>query len=229
MVAWAVVLWQPRTAAGGMGTAMAAPVFLAGWVAMMAAMMFPSAAPMILTFAMVHAGRRAGGGSVVPTWIFLVGYVVVWVGFGLVANLAAAGIDTLAMRHRWSIDVAGRLTGLLIAMAGVYQLTPLKRACLGRCRSPLAFIASSWRDGRTGAFRMGLEHGMTCLGCCWALFLLLFPIGVMNIAAMVTLTLVVFAEKTLRWGPRMAQVAAPALVALGAALLVWPRALPISL
>ncbi len=208
---------------------MAAPVFLASWVAMMAAMMLPAVAPMILTFSRMQAGRRSHGKSAIPTSIFVAGYLVVWSVFGLVAFTAATGVDTLAMRSGWSTELTGRATGLLFILAGVYQLTPLRRACLGRCRSPLAFLASCWRDGGGGALRMGVSHGMTCLGCCWVLFLLLFPVGVMNIAAMIALTLLAFAEKTTPLGAHLARFSTPALVALGLALGLWPHALPVSM
>lgn len=231
VAAWAVVIGQARPAMSGMGMTMgmAAPVFLAAWVAMMAAMMFPAVAPMILTFARMQAGRRSHGVSAVPTSVFVAGYLIVWAVFGLLAYTAATAVDTMAVRQGWSIEFIGRATGLLFVLAGVYQLTPLRRACLGRCRSPLAFLASSWRDGLAGALRMGVEHGITCLGCCWALFLLLFPVGVMNIAAMIALTLLVFAEKTSPLGARLSRFSTPALIAFGVVLVQWPHALPVSI
>jgi predicted metal-binding membrane protein len=115
---------------------------------------------------------------------------------------------------------------LLLAAAGLYQLTPLKRACLAQCRSPLAFVMTSWRDGAVGAVRMGLRHGLYCLGCCWFLFAILFPLGMMNIAVLAAITLLIFAEKSLPWGDRLTWVAAAVLAAYGVAVLIAPQILP---
>jgi predicted metal-binding membrane protein len=110
--------------------------------------------------------------------------------------------------------------------AGAYQLTPLKRRCLTRCRTPLSFMLSYWRDGRRGAVRMGLRHGLFCLGCCWVLFLVLLPLGVMNVAAMVAVAALVLAEKVLPAGERVAVATAVALVGYGLLALAMPAALP---
>ena len=123
-------------------------------------------------------------------------------------------------------DNAARIGGVVLALAGLYQLSPLKRACLSKCQTPLGFILGSWRDGYAGSFRMGLEHGAYCLGCCWLLFVILFPLGVMNIGAMVAITLLIFAEKSLPRGAQIAHVAALALVAYGALVVSVPDALP---
>ena len=104
------------------------------------------------------------------------------------------------MRAALSSTTAARIGGAVITLAGIYQLTPLKDLCLSKCRTPITFIMTSWRDGAVGALRMGLLHGAYCLGCCWLLFVILFPLGIMNIAAMAVITLIVFAEKTLPWG-----------------------------
>jgi predicted metal-binding membrane protein len=108
--------------------------------------------------------------------------------------------------------------GAILILAGIYQLSPLKHVCLAKCRSPLQFVLSSWRDGYGGAFRMGLAHGVYCLGCCWLLFLILFPLGVMNIAVMAVLTALIFAEKSLPLGQRIGQVAAGVLIVYGVVL-----------
>lgn len=205
---------------------MEAPLFLAMWVAMMVAIMFPTAAPMILTFATVQRGKRERGQAFVPTWVFMGAYLLVWSVFGVVAYAAALGAEALAMNSMWLMENSGRIGGLLLVLAGLYQLSPLKTACLNKCRTPLSFIMTSWRDGKAGAFRMGLEHGWYCMGCCWLLFLILFPLGVMNIAAMVLLTALIFAEKALPVGLRVAQGAAVALVLYGALVMVMPELLP---
>jgi predicted metal-binding membrane protein len=114
-----------------------------------------------------------------------------------------------------------------MVLAGVYQLTPLKEVCLRHCRSPLSFVMTHWRDGRSGAVRMGLRHGAYCMGCCWLLFLILVPIGLMNVAAMVAIAVLVFVEQTTRAGHRLGQVAAVLLVAYGVVVVVHPTLLPI--
>jgi predicted metal-binding membrane protein len=126
----------------------------------------------------------------------------------------------------WLMDHAARIGGAVLLAAGVYQLSPLKSLCLTKCRSPFQFVLSAWRDGYGGAFRMGMEHGVYCLGCCWLLFVILFPLGVMNVAATALVTLLIFAEKSLPIGRQVARVVAAALVFYGALIIVVPGALP---
>ena len=210
----------------GLTTGLTLPLFLLAWVAMMIAMMFPTAAPMILMFGRVAAGKQQRAQPFVPTWVFVSAYLVVWVGFGVVAYAAAAGLSTLATPSPWLMGNATRLGGAVLVVGGLYQLSPLKSLCLTMCRSPLSFLLTKWRDGYGGAFVMGLRHGAYCLGCCWLLFAILFPLGVMNIAAMVGLTLLIFAEKSLAWGSAIARVAGVALVGYGAVVLVTGQGLP---
>ncbi|HWO72492.1 MAG TPA: DUF2182 domain-containing protein [Dehalococcoidia bacterium] len=227
--AWAVLIWQSQTMDDeGMGLTMGmgAPLFIAIWAAMMVAIMFPTAAPMILTFARVQANRRAQGRPFVPTWLFVGSYIALWSATGLLAYLAAVLGDSLAEDSMWLMDNAGRIGGAVIALAGVYQLSPLKSTCLGKCRSPMAFILGSWRDGSAGAVRMGLEHAVYCLGCCWLLFAILFPLGMMNIAAMAAITALIFAEKSLPAGGKVAKAAAAAQIVYGAIAVFVPGVLP---
>ena len=230
--AWALLIWQAAAMGdemmgpGALTMGLAAPLFLAIWVAMMVAMMFPTAAPMILMFASVHAGKRQRGQPFVPTWVFVAAYLLVWTLFGVLAYAVALVAERLAAQSMWLMDHGARLGGAVLVAAGLYQLSPLKRACLTKCRTPLQFLLTSWRDGYGGAFSMGLEHGVYCLGCCWLLFVLLFPLGLMNIAAMAVLTALIFAEKSLPAGHRIGQVAAAALIAYGLLVLVVPGALP---
>ena len=229
VAAWAILIWQSTSADEqmmGLTMGMRAPIFVAIWVVMMVAMMFPTAAPMILMFARVHAGKRQRGQSFVPTWVFVSAYMVVWTLFGLVAYAVAVGAEELAKQSMWLMEHAARLGGGVLVLAGLYQLSPLKHACLTKCRTPLDFILGSWRDGYSGAFRMGLGHGAYCLGCCWLLFVILFPLGVMNVAAMAVITLLIFAEKSVPAGRRISQIAAVALIAYGALVLFIPTALP---
>jgi predicted metal-binding membrane protein len=226
-ISWVVVLRQSGMT-GGAGPAMGLtiPLFLVAWVAMMVAMMFPTAAPMILMFATVSAGKKQRGETFVPTWIFVGSYLLVWIAFGALAYGFAVGVDALSRQSTWVVENAARLGGVLLLSAGIYQLSPLKNMCLAKCRSPLSFILTAWRDGRAGAIRMGLTHGAYCLGCCWLLFAILFPLGIMNLAVMVGLTLLIFAEKSLPVGTRIAQLAGVALIAYGAIVIVLPQALP---
>jgi predicted metal-binding membrane protein len=227
--AWALLAWQQADADMAMASptmGMGAALFLAIWVVMMVAMMFPTAAPMILTFHNVQADRRERGEAFVATWVFVAAYLLVWVLSGIVAYAGAVAAEAVAARAALSAEVAARIGGLVLMAAGLYQLTPLKDRCLAKCRTPIGFIMTSWRDGVAGAVRMGLEHGLYCLGCCWLLFVILFPLGIMNVAAMAVITLVIFAEKAAPWGRPISRVTAAALVVYGAAVLVAPRLLP---
>ncbi|OHV69523.1 hypothetical protein LCM4576_22745 [Mesorhizobium sp. LCM 4576] len=229
--AWALLVRQQTGMDAGMRMVsptmgMTAALFLAVWLIMMIAMMFPAAAPMILTFHQVQSGKRGRGQAFVSTWVFVAGYMLVWTATGVLAFAAAAGAEMLAGHVGLSAATAARIGGALLMAAGAYQLSPLKDLCLAKCRTPIGFILTSWRDGQLGAVRMGLQHGLFCLGCCWLLFLALFPLGIMNIAAMAAVTLLVFAEKTFPYGELIAKVSGVALLLYGAAVLVFPQALP---
>ena len=229
--AWAVLAWQG--AAGHMDMTidsptmgLRAPLFLAIWVVMMVAMMFPAAAPMIVTFHKVQAGKRQRSEAFVSTWIFVAAYLLVWGLAGVAGYVGALAAEAVAARIALTPAVAGRVGGALLLAAGAYQLTPLKDLCLSKCRTPLTFIMTSWRDGAAGALRMGLLHGAYCLGCCWLLFVILFPLGIMNMAVMAVITLIIFAEKTLPWGRAVARAAAIALIAYGSVVVAAPQFLP---
>lgn len=202
----AAASWSPADAA----------TFLMIWTVMMAGMMLPAAAPMILTFDAAQA-RRRGHATFVPTWVFLAGYLLVWIAAGAaVYALVVLGSDLATRldavdRETWAPPVLGAT----LVTAGLYQLTSLKRVCLGHCRSPLGFVMGHWREGRAGALRMGIEHGGYCLGCCWALFAVLVAAGTMSLAWMILLTLLIFVEKVFPLGPRVVTLAGAALVLLG--------------
>ena len=204
----------------------AAPAFLGIWTVMMVAMMFPTAAPMIVMYARIQKGKEARSQPFVPVWIFVAAYLAVWTAGGVVAFAAAAVAQDAAEGSMRLMDWAPRVGGGLLIAAGAYQLSPLKRACLGKCRTPLQFIMTSWRDGRGGALRMGAEHAIYCLGCCWMLFVILFPLGIMNVAAMAAITLLIFLEKSSPVGEWASAVAAVGLIAYGALVLAVPGALP---
>ena len=226
--AWALLIWQSAVMDDEMSLTMGmgAPLFIALWVAMMIAIMFPTAAPMILMFNRIHNARREKGQSFVPTWIFVAAYLLVWSVTGLFAYTLAVLGDELADQSMWLMDNAARFGGVLLIAAGLYQLSPLKNVCLSKCRSPISFILNSWRDGYWGSFRMGVEHGVYCLGCCWLLFLILFPLGMMNIAVLAGITALIFAEKSTAWGRHIANVAAIGLIVYGTLVMLVPDALP---
>jgi predicted metal-binding membrane protein len=211
-------------AMGGMSAAgwsfSGAVVFVAIWTVMMAAMMLPAAAPMIMIFA--SAPARRGQAAFVPTWIFVAGYLLVWLMAGVIVYVIIE-IATETANHLGSVEKgawAPIALGIILIMAGVYQFTPIKRVCLRHCRSPFAFVAMHWRDGRLGAVQMGVVHGIFCLGCCWALFAVLVAAGTMSLAWMLALTLVVFAEKVLPMARLISPPIGIALVILGLALSV---------
>lgn len=208
----------PGTDLGGLGW------FVGIWVTMMAAMMLPSVAPMALLFARVSGERARRGRSFVPTWVFLTGYLAVWTIYGLAGYGLFRIIHSLDL-HFLSWDAHGSLVaGGAIVTAGVYQLTPLKRACLRHCRSPMHYVLGGWREGRLGALRMGIEHGGYCFGCCWGLMLILFTLGVMSITWMLVIAAIIFAEKVLPYGNRLTPLFALAFVAGG----IWIAAAPSS-
>jgi predicted metal-binding membrane protein len=226
--AWALLIWQAAVMDEEMSLTMGmgAPLWIALWIAMMVAIMFPTAAPMIMMFARVHAKRKERDQTFVPTWTFASSYLLVWGVAGVVAYAIAVAGDALADESVWVMDNAPRIGGGLLIAAGVYQLSPLKYVCLNKCRSPISFILHSWRDGVAGSFRMGIEHGVYCLGCCWLLFLILFPLGMMNIAVLALITLLIFAEKSTPIGRQVALLAAVALIVYGAVVVFVPDALP---
>jgi predicted metal-binding membrane protein len=231
VAAWVLLIWQGTGMEADMAMAsptmgLRAPLFLAIWVVMMVAMMFPAAAPMILTFHTVQQRKRERREAFVSTWVFVATYLAVWTLAGCAAYAGALAAETIAARAALSPTAAARTGGAVLIVAGIYQITPLKDVCLSKCRTPLSFIMTSWRDGVTGALRMGALHGAWCLGCCWLLFAILFPLGLMNIGAMAVITLIVFAEKTLPWGQAAARGTALALVIYGVVVLAVPQALP---
>lgn len=227
---WVILIWQSSITdqlMSGLTMGLSASVFLAIWIVMMVAMMFPTAAPMILMFRQVHAGKRGRGQSFVPTWIFVGAYLVIWGLSGILAYVFAQAVQTLAESSTWFMNNAARFGGVILVLAGLYQFSPLKTSCLSKCRTPLDFILGSWRDGYIGSFRMGLQHGAYCLGCCWLLFLILFPLGIMNVAAMAVITLLIFAEKSLSYGRRIGQIAAVVMLLYGLLVVFVPDILPI--
>jgi len=231
-LAWGLLIWQApmiNNQAMGLTMGMSAVLFIAIWVVMMVAMMFPAAAPMILMFGALYASKRRQEQPYVPTWIFVSAYLLVWALSGVLAYVLAIGVEKLAGQSMWLMENATRMSGAILVVAGLYQLSPLKTVCLAKCRTPLQFLLTSWHDGYGGAFRMGIEHGAFCLGCCWLLFVILFPLGIMNIAVMTAVTVLIFAEKALPVGRQIGQLAGVGLIVYGVLVVFLPAALPMGM
>jgi predicted metal-binding membrane protein len=195
--------------------------FLGVWVVMMAAMMFPSVAPTVALYARMTRKRA----PLLPL-LFTAGYLLVWTGAGVVTFLIGSAVARVS-GDAFAWDRAGRwVAGVTLLVAAVYELTPLKDVCLGRCRSPLGFLLGSWRDGPSGAVRMGARHGAWCVGCCWALMASLFALGVMSVAWMAFVAGLIAVEKTVPWRRVATYGTAALLLTLGVLLLAAPGAVP---
>ena len=190
------------------------------WAVMMAAMMLPSAAPMILLFATIARRRSARGELASVSGSFAFGYIAVWAAFSLAAAALQFGLEKAALLSPMMQTTSIALAGTVLIAAGLYQWTPLKQACLRHCRSPLDFIIAHWRPGTRGAFLMGLRHGAYCVGCCWLLMLLLFVGGVMNFAWIAGVALFVLIEKLVPAGHWIGRGAGILLIAWGTATLL---------
>lgn len=187
------------------------------WLAMMVAMMIPAAVPMITAFAAINKRRRERGVPYVATAVFVLGYVVAWGAFSAVATLVQGLLQAYGLLSA-RLEGAPILGAILFVVAGLYQWSPLKQVCLTRCRTPIGFILSQWRDGPVGAVAMGLIHGAYCMGCCAALMALLFAVAVMDLQWVAALTVLVSAEKLLPWPNFWRHAIAIGLVAAGLAL-----------
>lgn len=190
-------------------------VFAGAWLVMVGAMMLPTTVPMVRMFQVVSAGQDR-------PWVaraaFLVGYLAVWMAFALVAVAAASGLQLLVTQSSWLQARPQLVLAAALAIAGAFQFSPLKDRCLTQCRDPKAFLFQHYRRGIGGGWALGLRHGMSCLGCCWALMLIMFATGVGNLLAMVALTAVMIAEKTTAWGQRLMAPVGVALLVVAAAM-----------
>jgi predicted metal-binding membrane protein len=195
--------------------------FIGVWIVMMAAMMLPSVSPTVALYA-----RMTRKGTTVLPLTFMCGYLLAWAAAGALAFALALGADRLGVGVlAW--DRAGRwVAGATLLVAATYELTPLKDACLGKCRSPLGLLLGTWRDGPQGALQMGVKNGAWCIGCCWALMASLFALGVMSIVWMAVVAGMIAVEKTLPWRRVATYGVAIILVALGALLLINPSSIP---
>jgi predicted metal-binding membrane protein len=228
LVTWILTIDRMRGMDAGPGTDLGAlGWFLGVWVTMMAAMMFPSAAPMAVVVNRVSGeGTRGGARALTSTAAFIAGYLAAWTAYGIAVYgvyraVAAAEPAVLAWDRQGPL-----VAGLAVAAAGAYELTPLKRVCLRHCRSPLSFVLHRWRAGHAGAVVMGLEHGAWCLGCCVGLMLTLVVLGVMSITWMAVVAAIIFAEKVLPGGQRMTVAVAVCLIGIGAWIASAPGSVP---
>jgi predicted metal-binding membrane protein len=229
VIAWGITADRMQGMDAGPGTDLEGLGFyVTVWVVMMAAMMFPSIWPMVIMYTRLQGGKRERGDAVPTgaTALFVAGYLVTWTlaGFAFYAVLETGrslSIDALS----W--DRAGPyVAGGVIVAAAAYQLTPLKDACLRRCRSPMMFLLTAWRPGGAGALQMGIEHGGWCVGCCWALMAALFALGVMSVGWMAFIAALIATEKLLPWKAVANYGIAVLLVALGAAVAFAPEDVP---
>ena len=201
--------------------------YVVTWVVMMAAMMFPSIAPMVLTYRTIQHNRFARGvAAEASVALFVAGYLLVWTASGLLAYAAFKAVG--ALHPSWlAWHTGGRwlVAGLLLA-AAVYEVTPWKHACLMRCRTPAGFLVGRWRDGHGGAVKMGLEHGAWCLGCCWLLMVVLFALGLMSLTWMILITVLIGVEKLVPRRVSAIGLVAVVLTALALGVAVAPSDVP---
>ena len=224
MSTWKMTSWKMAL---GLSHSMAMPVewtatyatvmFFMWWI-MMIGMMLPSAAPMILLHAKVNrtsAKRKGLQWSLLPTGAFTLGYLSAWAIFSALATTLQWSFEGIGVLSPMMMNSTNQVfAGLVLLFAGVYQITPLKHACLEHCRSPIGFLSQHWRPGTWGTFQMGIRHGVYCLGCCWGLMAILFFGGIMNLYWIIGLALIVLAEKVLPHGPRLGY-------AIGGLLSLW--------
>lgn len=205
VLSWAYMVWMAMDMTGT-GMNMAKPCLMHWgawdvvhlfimWAVMMAAMMLPAATPMILMFVTVNRQRGKKQDFLIATWIFVLGYLIVWTAYSALATLAQWGLHFAALLTHTMVITSPFLGGAMLLAAGVFQWTPFRDACMSKCRSPLGFIMKEWREGRRGALIMGMKHGLFCVGCCWLLMTLSFVLGVMNLLWMAALTAFMLLEK----------------------------------
>jgi len=182
------------------------------WAVMMVATMLPGTTPMLMMFARIARGRGFAAGP--NFWLFAGGYIIVWTLFSACATIMQTALQNASVVSD-ELRVNPFIGGLILILAGLYQFTPLKTACLSHCRSPIGFFMTEWRDGMAGALMMGIRHGSYCVGCCWSLMLLLFAAGVMNLLWVATISVLVLVEKASRYGKPIANAAGAVLVGSG--------------
>lgn len=229
-LAWLGTIYQAGSMGLGMVTCsmtMGTPFSLSNvalyvvlWGVMMMAMMLPAMTPIVGLFQTIARRKREQGLPFTPVWVFITGYVALWTLTGGVGYAADMAIQSLPEAFPGLRAYGFVIGGLTLIGAGVYQLTPFKYLCLSQCRSPMGFLLTSWRDGAAGAFRMGVEHGAYCLGCCWSLMVVLFVMGTMNLVWMGVLSIVIFVEKIVPHGVELGKATGVTLILFGAVMTV---------
>lgn len=207
----ALAAWKPWTAAD-------AAFMVVMWIVMMVAMMMPASAPMLLAFARISRGRDRLTSPISLSGAFISSYLALWLAFSVLATVVQWLLHATALLSPAMASASPAFSAALLITAGAYQFTPIKNACLSRCRTPMGFLLTEWREGSRGAFVMGLRHGLYCVGCCWLLMTLLFVAGVMNLLWIAFLAVSVLAEKVLPFGKWASR-------ALGIALILWGTSL----
>ncbi len=213
-LAWIYLIIMPM---GAQSWLLDATLMFLMWAVMMVAMMLPSAAPMLSTYARIAAPRE--GYRAHHVWMFATGYFVVWTAFSLLATVLQYALQRVSIVSN-GLQTTWIASAIILVAAGIYQLTPLKNVCLKRCRTPIGFFMTNWRDGAAGAFKMGLEHGWFCTGCCWMLMALLFVAGVMNLAWVAAISVLVLLEKVAPFGRAIALTSGVAMIAAGVVLAI---------
>ena len=222
LAAWIVTFVRMRGMDAGPGAELGGLGWYLGiWVTMTAAMMLPATAPMVVVFSRVSRARRRGLG-VAPMGAFVVGYLVTWTFYGLVAYGLDRGARSSAPDLLARVHGERYLAGVALVAAGLYELTPLKEVCLRHCRGPVHFVHAGWRDGPVGALQMGSRHGLYCVGCCSGLMLALFALGVMSLSWMAVIAVLIFVQKVLPLGDRVAPIVSASFVAIAAWVVVSP-------
>ena len=222
IVAWAYLARMAHAPTGRVhahaSTGFAA-IFLM-WTVMMIAMMLPSALPFVFAFGAEHRARRSRNLPYVPAGVFLAGYFAIWTAFSALAAALQQELSRGALLSPAMTATSSLMVGGILVAACAYQWTPFKDACLRHCRSPLMFLLSDWREGSWGAFRMGIDHGLFCLGCCWLLMALPFAAGVMNLTWMAAITAFILVEKAAPGGQWFGRAGGAALAGAGAWIII---------
>jgi predicted metal-binding membrane protein len=216
-----------RPALGGTPSAVGIATVALMWTAMTLAMMLPSAAPMILTYAEIADAAARKSEPVVSPFMLAAGYSAIWLGFSVVATVAQIALTRAALLDLSFASASGLFSGAIFIGAGFYQFSALKHACLKQCRSPFPFFFTNWQTTARGVFRLGLKQGLFCLGCCWAMMLVMFAVGIMNVVWMAALGIVMTIEK-IGTGKRFSHVIGVLSIAAGVAFIAsavvahWP-------
>lgn len=242
-VAWGALLFQgagmPGTSMGNAGDMGGMPAttgaellasgaaYVVAWGVMMAAMMLPSAIPMVALYSAISRNRQRTSQRAPSTALFALVYLLVWVAVGVPVYALSVLLAQLTGANAAAAALAPYGIAAILVIAGLYQFSPLKRACLRVCRSPLGFIMGNWRDGYWGTLRLALRHAVACLGCCVALMVVLVTAGAMGLAWVTLIAIVVFAEKILPFGDWTARITGGALVLLGVLLALQPGLVPV--